>query len=219
MESRYILGQQALTPDGAVYQIIMDEPYDESTTPDEVAQDLPYLAPEDTIAGSTCIFNTEDADGYPVEWLFAFDGTNWALDRVIRGGSAGGGGATFPTFTMHKNPSTGVTTWECDMTYADVSAVYDREALGESFSDCPCKYQSRTTSLSWHKMRYWTKQTIEAFMEDEGVTLDPALPATVVGGFVIIETLGSIMNFQGVYANDGNFYTFTSSQSESAIKR
>lgn len=90
MESRFILGQQALTPDGAVYQIIWDEPYNEIVTPDIVVNGLITRAPEDTVAGSTCIFNTEDADGYPVEWLFAFDGTNWALDRVIRGGSAGG---------------------------------------------------------------------------------------------------------------------------------
>lgn len=132
---------------------------------------------------------------------------------IAEGGSGGGGDASFPTFTMHKDPSTVVSTWECDMTYADVSAVYDREALGEPYSNCPCKYQSRTTSLSWQKMQYWTKQNIEEFMEDEGVTLNPALPATVVGGFVIIETLGSIMHFKGLYANDGNFYTFTSSQS------
>lgn len=92
MEERFILGQQALTPDGAVYQIIWDEPYDERTTPELVAQGLPNRAPDNTVAGSTCIFNTEGEDGYPVEWLFAFDGTNWALERVVRGGSAGGDG-------------------------------------------------------------------------------------------------------------------------------
>lgn len=101
MESRFILVQQALTPDGAVYQIIWGMPYDESIKPKLVANlGLPPVTPDDAIAGSTCIFNTEDADGYPVEWLFAFDGTDWALERVVRGGSvgsAGGGGATFPS--------------------------------------------------------------------------------------------------------------------------
>lgn len=100
MEKRFILGQQALTPDGAVYQIIWDEPYNESITPDAVVQELPNRAPENTVAGSTCIYNTEDADGYPVEWLFAFDGTNWALERVVRGGSAGGGGGDFTTASV-----------------------------------------------------------------------------------------------------------------------
>lgn len=109
MKSRFILGQQALTPDGAVYQIIMDEPYDENTTPDAVVQMLSDDAPENTVAGLTCIYNTEDAGGYPVEWLFAFDGTNWALDRVIRGGSAGGGGVAIPLIELTPIGETGGT--------------------------------------------------------------------------------------------------------------
>lgn len=113
MESRYILGQQALTPDGAIYQIIIDAPYNENTTPDAVAPMLSDEAPEDTVAGSTCIFNTEDADGYPVEWLFAFDGTNWALDRVVRGGSAGGGGASTADVTFLAVKGEYVVTYPC----------------------------------------------------------------------------------------------------------
>ena len=203
MENRFILGQQALTPDGAVYQIIWDEPYDEHITPDAVAQVLPIRAPEDTVAGSTCIFNTEDADGYPVEWLFAFDGTNWALDRVVRGGSAGGGGGggvSFPTFVMIVNSSTATITWQCDMTYAEVSAVYEREALGQP-SDCPCKYQTRNGDI-WRKMEYWTKEDIEG----EGITFDTALPSTVIGGFMVRTTVSDGGKPNVLYANDGNFY-------------
>ena len=91
MEERLIVGQQALTPDGAVYQIIWDEPYTPVSTPESVALMLELRTPKDAIAGSTCVYNTESADGYPVEWLFSYDGTNWALERVVRGGSAGGG--------------------------------------------------------------------------------------------------------------------------------
>ena len=130
MESRYILGQQALTPDGAVYQIIWDEPYNEDVTPDLVAQVLQYRAPENTVAGSTCIFNTEDADGYPVEWLFAYDGTDWALDRVVRGGSTGDGGATFPTFTFNDG-------WTCDLSYGDCAHLISTGGA----TNYPCKIE------------------------------------------------------------------------------
>ncbi len=120
MERRFILGQQALTPDGAVYQIIWDEPYNENITPDAVARALSGDAPENTVAGSTCVYNTEDADGYPVEWLFAFDGTNWALDRVVRGGSAGGGGGDgIPEVTI--TPTSDMSgTYTSTIPYADL---------------------------------------------------------------------------------------------------
>lgn len=189
MEERYILGQQALTPDGAVYQIIWDEPYNENITPDAIAQELPNRAPENTVAGSTCIYNTEDADGYPVEWLFAFDGTNWALDRVVRGGSAGGGGGgtSFPTFT-----NTGES-WTCDMTYGEAKEVYDANKLGTRFESCPCK-KSVFGDTGWDVMMYMLRSDIKG-------TTRPPMPSDLVACLVSGDVL---------YGNDNNFYVMDS---------
>jgi len=119
---------------------------------------------------------------------------------IAEGG--GGGGVSFPTFALIVNSQAATMTWQCDMTYAEVSAVYDEEALGVPFfTDCPCKYQSRNVK-AWRKMEYWTKEDIE----DEGITFYTDLPSTVIGGFMVRTSTLVDSKPDVLYANDGNFY-------------
>lgn len=143
---------------------------------------------------------TEGASEFPIDMELVADGSIWENDgvkSVLTDGSwvaeSSGGGVSFPTFTAVEN------TWECDMTYAEVESAFNREALGMPTSACPCVCQESAITY-WGTMSYHTKETID----DSGVTFNPSLPETIVGGFAVrdIEDLDPF----GLYADDGNFY-------------
>lgn len=127
MEKRFILGQQALTPDGALYEILLSDRENQSA--DAIVSYLGDNSPEDIMAGSVAYYNTVDADFYPVEYKFEYDGS-WKMARVLRGNVSGesGGGVVIPEITI---PSSG-NTYTSTVSYDDMMQAIDESSFSKA---------------------------------------------------------------------------------------
>lgn len=154
------------------------------------------------IDGAEPIFPATPKDG---DCFIVFDtdddvlADNPSLKKSYANGSwedAGGGGdgVSFPTFQRNASG----TKWSCDMTYAEVEAVYNKEAYGTPKSDCPCKVVTQTASY-WGDMEYLSKSDIDAAIEAGYMSFNPPIPDTLGGGYGVSD----MMTF---YGDDGIFY-------------
>ena len=96
----------------------------------------------------------------------------------------GGGGATFPTFTLSGG------SWSCDMTYAEAKANYEANVLGNEVdgSSSVCYTINEDKTKYWSNLYLDTGESLEFFDIPEGITE------------------GLSFGEQCIFASDGNFY-------------
>lgn len=122
----------------------------------------------------------------PTVWNAGDVVTAEKLNKLEQGvAEGGGGGATFPTFAYDGR------VWSCDMTYAEVSTVYEELELD---GGCPCITSKRQQAL-WDFIFFTTDSEVISGYE--------SVPTEVTAGFVFDQE-------KELFGNDGQIYVIKS---------